>query len=157
VRKNINYNKFPSLKETYEEIREMYAYEQNRFLAIENKVTSFLSMNSFLAFIFSFAFISGYYIFIPSVILILISTYYSFRVLGLKKGRRPGKDYGDYYQYAKMSKQMFNDTILLAYVESLKVEGEINKNKVKNLNLVIHYSKFAWMSFFVGILHVLIA
>lgn len=158
VVKNISRSKkFTSIKETYEEIRSMYFYEQNRFQAIENKVTSFLSMNSFLAFIFSIVIISGYYIFIPVIIFVLLSVYYSFKVLDLKEGRRPGRVYDDYYQYAKMGYQRIYDAFLLAYIESVKIEEENNKKKVENLNLVIRYSKFAWFSLVIGVLYILIS
>mgnify|MGYP004213046155 CR=1 FL=1 len=137
------------MKETYEEIKSMYVYEQNRFRDIENKTASFLTLNSIL-FTLLISLLRSLY-FIPPILFLILSIIFSFQVFGLKKVKRPHKKYGDFYKYAKLKKGSLFDKFLLNYIESINREEEVNKIKTKYLESIIVFSMFAWITFIIGI------
>jgi len=149
---NVTKKKFPSLKEAYEEIREMYQYERNRFQNIENKTVAFLTLNAIL-----FALIPVFYKELNLFGLIALaflgaSILCSFKVLYLRDAKRPHEKYDDFYQNAKMNSVDLNDKFLLAYMESTKQEERINEDKTKWLGWIVACSIVAWIAFALGFL-----
>jgi len=157
VVKNIEDTMFPSIKETYEEIKNMYGYEQVRFQSIENKTASFLTLNSLLLMILvTISKLFEWIYFIPAIIFLIFSIIFSFKIFNLKKGKRPHQKYEDFYKYAKLTKKGLFDKFLLNYIDAIENEENINNGKIKYLDGIIVFSKFAWVAFIAGTLFYII-
>lgn len=143
--------KFPSLADTLDEIRRMYQYEQDRFQKIEDKATSFLTLNSIILTIIN-VFSDKSPIFIPTSIFLIVTIFYCFKVHDLRHAKKPNVRYDDFYKYAKMAKEKLSDQFLLNYVGSATKEEEVNEDKLKSLKEVIRFSKLAWLSFVIALI-----
>ncbi len=140
-----------SLNVALEEIRIMFQHEQDRFQKIESKATAFLTLNSILFTALSFILIiKEYSVFIPTIIFFGLGIFFSFKVYGLKFGRKPHKEYGDWYQYTKLTKPELEDQFLLDYMEANKKEEKINNEKIEYLKSIVFFSKLAWLFFIIG-------
>jgi len=124
---------FPSIAESLEEARLTFQYQQNRFQNIEAKTSAFLTLNSIL---FAIAWIiNGSWL---AQICLLVSIFFSFKVLWLRQGKLPHHE-DKWYDYAKLKKKKVLDQFLLDYRESIKNENTINEEKINDLKYVVSF------------------
>lgn len=139
--------KFPAITETLEEARLMFQYEQQRFQGLENKATSFLSLNALVFAILALISTPYKFLYVPVFITLAISILFTFRVFALRTGAIPHASFDDYFDYARMSKMKAKDEFLLNYTQVLKKEHDINEDKVEQLRNVVLWSKISWILF----------
>jgi hypothetical protein len=142
VEKNTS-KKFHSIKEAYEELRQMFNFEQERFKNIENKAASFLVLDSILLTLISIFHTQENVFFIFIFISVLIAIICSVLVFKLRGAKRPHKDYEDFYKYAAKNKIELYDEFLSAYISSTKNEEKINNKKLFWLTIEIYSSILA--------------
>jgi hypothetical protein len=149
VVKNIN---FPSINITLDEIRLMYNLERDRFQRIENKTNSLMALNAIIFTIISI--ISLEVIFLPTMIFLLISIFYSFKIFKLRDSEMPHfiKNYEDFLGYAKQKNKETARQFILDYMKPSNILRKINLKKTYYLEKIYSYSILAWVSFIIAII-----
>lgn len=123
---------FPGLSVTLAEARRRYDDEEAQRNSVESKTGLVFGVNALIISLVSTIFDAGFLLTILVLLPALVSSYFGLRILAIRDFKRPAKDIGEFYQYAKKDEAVVSDELLNAYMDSTKYNTEKTDEKVED-------------------------